>query len=72
MKSGLPKTLLLRRQPFNFADRKSEIILNSVSRFPVPRIRDITWERLVGGIRGKTVERSITRKRCDAGTSSCS
>jgi hypothetical protein len=46
-KSGFPKTEAFRLQPVMPYSRKSVIIRNSVSRFPLPRIRDITAERLV-------------------------
>lgn len=44
-KSGLPNIRVLRLQPVMRCCRKIEISRNSVSRFSLPRIRDITSER---------------------------
>ena len=46
MKSGLPNTGWCRRQPVTPAARNSWVSASSVSLFPRPRMRDITWERL--------------------------
>ena len=46
-KSGRPNTGRFLRHPLIPCERKIEIILNSVERFPRERTRDMTSERLV-------------------------
>jgi hypothetical protein len=47
-KSGLPNIRIFRRHPVILYFLKILIISNSVSRLPLPRIRDITAERFSG------------------------
>ena len=62
IKSGFPNRSCPRRQPRIPFARNNAIMRNSVSRFPLPRIRDITADRF-SGVKTSGTRRLRARKR---------